>query len=278
MTDDHDLSGAYVVDALDAHERARFEAHLERCPQCRDEVRDLRETLATLAAPTAQAPATELRGRVLAAAAATPQERDPAPPETDQVPQETDPAPQESSPVRELSAARTARLRHRIRTAVLTASAAAALVIGGTLAWQEWSPSTPMTEQVMLAQDADHMEGAMSGGGQIALVRSSSMEQAVIMGKDLPAPRAGYAYQAWVKDSQGTMHPDAMVPMDGQPALLKMPLADAMEVGVTVEPMTGSAEPTSEVIATITLVEDPAPPSTTEPVGATAFGGPPGHP
>lgn len=264
MTHDHDLSGAYVVDALDAHERARFEAHLERCPQCRDEVRDLRETLATLAAPTAQAPATELRGRVLAAAATTPQERDPA--------------PQGSSPVRELSAARTARLRHRIRTAVLTASAAAALVIGGTLAWQEWSPSTPMTEQVMLAQDADHMEGAMSGGGQIALVRSSSMEQAVIMGKDLPAPRDGYAYQAWVKDSQGTMHPDAMVPMDGQPALLKMPLTDAMEVGVTVEPMTGSAEPTSEVIATITLVEDPAPPSTTEPVGATAFGGPPGHP
>ena len=47
--DVHALSGAYAVDALDDLERARFEEHLRRCPDCRSEVQTLQETAATRA-------------------------------------------------------------------------------------------------------------------------------------------------------------------------------------------------------------------------------------
>ncbi|MGH2444249.1 MAG: zf-HC2 domain-containing protein, partial [Chloroflexota bacterium] len=39
------LSGAYVLDALEADEAQRFEAHLAGCAECRREVKDLRITV-----------------------------------------------------------------------------------------------------------------------------------------------------------------------------------------------------------------------------------------
>lgn len=240
MNDDHALTGAYAADALDPRERAQVEEHLRHCAPCRQEVQSLREALTELSGPLEQAPPAALRQRVLAEAAMTPQ------------------VVRAGS---ELGVHPTHRRRERPRwrTAVLSLAAAVTLTLAGTLAWQEWYPTPPMTEQVMQAQDATHMDGALEGGGQIALVRSASMDHAVIMGKDLPTPREGYAYQAWVKDAHGTMHADAMVPMDGRPALLEMPLSDAMEVGVTIEPMSGSPAPTSGVIGTISLVDRPGP-------------------
>src|SRR5580704_3758508 len=50
--DTHELDtllGAYALDALDAGERARVEAYLDREPTARAEVDDLRETAASLA-------------------------------------------------------------------------------------------------------------------------------------------------------------------------------------------------------------------------------------
>ena len=39
MTEDiHLLLGAYILGGLDSHERRQFEAHLEHCPRCRDDV------------------------------------------------------------------------------------------------------------------------------------------------------------------------------------------------------------------------------------------------
>ena len=61
----HALSGAYAVDALDDLERARFEAHLRGCPDCRIEVETFRETAAALAVDPIEPPA-RLRAEVLA--------------------------------------------------------------------------------------------------------------------------------------------------------------------------------------------------------------------
>jgi hypothetical protein len=62
-----DLLGPYVMDALDPDEERELEDHLQACPECRGEVRDLRlahERLRGLAS-VEEAPPRELKGRVL---------------------------------------------------------------------------------------------------------------------------------------------------------------------------------------------------------------------
>jgi anti-sigma factor RsiW len=62
----HQLTAAYALDALDAHEVAEYEAHLARCASCRDELVSFQATAGTLAlgAPGAE-PSPGLRGRIL---------------------------------------------------------------------------------------------------------------------------------------------------------------------------------------------------------------------
>ena len=67
----HTLAGAYALDALTGADRARFERHLARCPQCAQEICGLREATARLAAAAAEQPPAGLTERALAAAART---------------------------------------------------------------------------------------------------------------------------------------------------------------------------------------------------------------
>src|SRR4051794_41645649 len=51
MNDDiHSLAGAYAVDAVEQSERARFEAHLATCAECRAEVDSLRGAASSISA------------------------------------------------------------------------------------------------------------------------------------------------------------------------------------------------------------------------------------
>src|SRR5687767_11791337 len=61
-----DYAASYALDALDADEKAAFEAHLEGCEQCRAEVRAYRDVAGQLAqaAPQRDPPA-HLRQRIL---------------------------------------------------------------------------------------------------------------------------------------------------------------------------------------------------------------------
>lgn len=69
--DVHDLTAAYTLDALDADERGAYEAHLGSCERCREELAELGDTAGALAwAVRSPAPPTELRERILEAAAA----------------------------------------------------------------------------------------------------------------------------------------------------------------------------------------------------------------
>ena len=67
----HTLAGVYALDALTRADRARFERHLARCPQCAAEISGLRETTARLAAAATTAPPAGLIQRAVAAAAQT---------------------------------------------------------------------------------------------------------------------------------------------------------------------------------------------------------------
>ncbi len=65
----HELAAAYVLDALDPEERLAFDAHLESCQTCREQVASLGDAAAALAFTAGgPAPPPELRGRILEAA------------------------------------------------------------------------------------------------------------------------------------------------------------------------------------------------------------------
>ena len=67
----HNLTGAYAAQALADTERVSFERHLDACPGCAQEVRELAETTAQLGAAVATAPPPGLWDRVRAEALAT---------------------------------------------------------------------------------------------------------------------------------------------------------------------------------------------------------------
>jgi anti-sigma factor RsiW len=70
----HELTAGYALDALDPDERRAYEAHLEDCERCRDELSSFWETTEALAvAASGPAPNDALRGRILASASAEPQ-------------------------------------------------------------------------------------------------------------------------------------------------------------------------------------------------------------
>jgi anti-sigma factor RsiW len=67
----HDLTAAYALDALDADERATYEAHLPGCERCREELASLLSVTGALAVAAAgPEPPPGLRGRILEAARA----------------------------------------------------------------------------------------------------------------------------------------------------------------------------------------------------------------
>ena len=70
----HQLTAGYALDALDPEERRAYEAHLEDCERCREELGSFWETTDALAvAASGPAPSDGLRDRILAAARAEPQ-------------------------------------------------------------------------------------------------------------------------------------------------------------------------------------------------------------
>ena len=63
--DQHTLTGAYALDALDDNERRIFEEHLETCAECPAEVAEFAATAAYLGTAVAVQPPPQLRDRVL---------------------------------------------------------------------------------------------------------------------------------------------------------------------------------------------------------------------
>jgi anti-sigma factor RsiW len=139
MSDIHKLTGAYVLDAVDDLERARFEQHLAECDDCRAEVAELRETAALLAETTAVTPPASLRASVLSGIS---QVR-PLPPEV-------------TSPTSRGAEQRAGR---RSWMPFLVAAAVAILVGVGAMVTQPWTtddqPPPTAAELVLRADDAE---------------------------------------------------------------------------------------------------------------------------
>ena len=235
---DHDLhmlTGAYAADALDGEERDAFRVHLSTCAVCRQEVAELTATTARLAVAAAEQPPTGMRERVLAGAARTRQ----LPPV-----------------VSDLGARRGRRPWYQ---APATAAAAVLLVIAtglGGLAVMEARDADQARQEATriasIATDPDRVEQtlAFTGGGTGTMVAADG--QAFFHGSDLPALPDGRAYQLWrIRGQESTSA--GVLGRGGELTRLVPDVGPGDAVGVTVEPASGSDQPTTDPVFLVTM-------------------------
>ena len=224
----HHLIAPYALDALEADDRSRFEAHLALCEQCRVELVGFMSTAARLGEAEAVTPPAELRDRIVTMAASTPQ----------------------AHPVITALAHRS-RFRQALpRLALAAAAAVAVLGIGGFVAEREHADDLRADRArltaVMAAPDAMTTEGDVAGGGEVRVIASSTRDAAVVVGASLKSLDASQTYQVWrMHDGQ----PTSVGLLGRGPAMLYVDgIKGADAFAVTVEPSGGSPKPTSKPI------------------------------
>ncbi|WP_436771009.1 anti-sigma factor [Yinghuangia sp. YIM S09857] len=239
--DAHALTGPYAVDALDAGERALVERHLESCPACRDEVRELRETAARLAATTAVPPPDRLRSRVLAEIGTVRQ----APPAG------TGTAP--PRPARFGGA--------RLPWLAAAAMFVAVVVLGALLADARSGESGAETRAdriaaIVTAPDTRTVTATGDGATATALT-SRSRDEALVVASGLHAPGPAHVWQVWFMTDQGArsagLLDDVSAGQNAVGRLVAEGLGDAARIGVTLEPAGGSPAPTTPPVVVMTL-------------------------
>lgn len=246
-----ELASSWVLGALDAKEAAEFEAHLASCAECRDAVRDVRETLALLAhAAPRVAPPAALRERVLREAGTA---------------QST--AQSSARPLVGASArAPRAWLPSRAGWFAAAASLVLAAALGAKLREERGARAAvegalARSERVAAERDsllsavlaADVVTGRLVSTGVIApalrVYWQKTSGVVVLAGAAFDHPAPGRTYQLWgihaggPPQSLGTFVPDSSGAVR---AVLRVPVEAAMEtVAVTEEAAPGSAKPTS---------------------------------
>jgi anti-sigma-K factor RskA len=235
-----DLAAAYALDAVSDAEREQIESRLSAAPlpvsdAFYDEVRAVRETMAVVSAADAEEPPAALRQRLLAAVQAD--------------------APDN---VRSLATAPSAE-RRRWRSTLLSAAAAIAVglaAVGVGVALRPTPPAPQSTaQQVFSASDVHTVSGAIPAGGTATVVFSRDRNAGVLVMNDVPPPSPGTVYQMWLvspkgASSAGTMDAKAVAP--STTAVLDN-LGESTKLAFTVEPGSGSTQPTGKVIAELPL-------------------------
>jgi anti-sigma-K factor RskA len=246
----HALTGAYALDALDPTERQEFTEHLAECVECREEVASFRAAAIRMAAGQVTPP-TGLRDAVLAEVARTAQAGS----------VETSNPGADASDV-PAGAPHVAAARARIRrwpALVAAAAVVAVTAVGGTAVYREREAAIAAAAmqskamRIASAPDAISMDVDL---GATHLVVSSEMRAAALMGEDVPMPAVGGdVYQVWMMHADGSAAPGpTFLPHDGElMVIVEGDLTDVTEVAVTVEPRGGSAEPSDQMVAHVSL-------------------------
>ena len=237
-----DLAVPYALHALPEAEQRQLEARIAAdgaAEEFYDEVRAVRETMAAVSAAAAAAPPSELRGRVLSAVADDGRLLSAVADDT----------------VRILPSAQPARPR---RTAWLSAAAALLIGLGALgvgLSLRPPAPQPSTAQQVFSASDVHTVSGAIPAGGTATVVFSRDRNAGVLVMNDVPPPGPGTVYQMWLVSadgatSAGTMDADAVAP--STTAVLN-DLGNSTKLAFTVEPASGSTQPTGALIAELPL-------------------------
>jgi len=172
MASSHDDLGLYVLGVHEAPEE--FEAHLETCGQCRDELRQLRGALDVVDANTsAPSPPSDLRERTLAAVRASRATEGPVAP---------------SAPVVSLEA-----VRNRRRRFVGTAAVAALAVVVAGLGYRSLTRDGFSADRLIALSAPDG--GPARGEARIDDTASGQVIELEVSG--LPAAPPGTYYECW---------------------------------------------------------------------------------
>ncbi|MEE3064280.1 MAG: anti-sigma factor [Actinomycetota bacterium] len=222
-----ELATPYALHAVSDAERADIDSQLAAAPASiasafAEEVRAVRETMAVVSASTIAEPPAHLRSAVLA-----------------------------------LAAPRPAKRQNRWRTTALI-SVAAAIVAGltafGLQTLLRPPPTQSVAEQVMAAPDVRTVSRPLANG-TATVVFSRDRGAGVLVMNNVPPPTPGTVYQMWLIDSKGPTSAGTM----GTAAVLPSTTATLTNLGkstalaFTVEPGTGSPQPTSPILATLPL-------------------------
>jgi anti-sigma-K factor RskA len=256
--DPHTLVGAYVMDAVAAGDRARFEQHLASCDTCQAEVRGLREATAKLAAAAAVRPRAGLREQTMLAAGQIRQ----LPPVTEDLPADLGPrwrtAP--GTFARITGAGRPRAWVLRLAVAAVAVLAVVAVVMGAAMHGAEHRLNAAQGRNhaiatVLAAPDVTMLTAQVTSGGTATVVMSHRASALVFTAAGLPVLPQSRSYQLWLMGPAGPesagLLPAAHGGMTGP--MVVSGLAPGEHVGLTVEPAGGSARPTSTPILTLSL-------------------------
>jgi len=271
-----DLAAAYVLGALTPEEARRFEAYLATSPPAQQEVAELREAAALLAASPrpAERPAGDLRDRVLASVGEASARSEPGAAELGRspaVPPSTAPRGATSRGIRPIVwGLLAASIVAAIGFGLQSQSLARRLAARDSLVVQQRDTVSRLTQVLeQQSQRLQRLEGTLAsifapGTELVQLTASGKPEPriqlfwdrqrnlAVLHGTRLPPPPQGRTYQLWfiqngkpvpsvtfdVEQGGEATVPQVTVPADG-------PISAA---AVTEEPVGGSQQPTSPPI------------------------------
>jgi anti-sigma factor RsiW len=215
--DDHELTAAYALDALDGDDRERYETHLATCDRCRAELQGFWRVSGALAhAAGGPAPPPELRERILSAARA---ERPNVVP-----------------------------FRPRRSGALATVAAAAAVALLAVGAWGVSVSRELDDAERELAVLSDPEARTFAADGDAARLVVARDGDAALVVRSLPPAPAGKDYEIWVLDG-GTPRPAGLFERPGV-ALLTRPVEPGQAVAVTLERDGGVDAPTSDPLLT----------------------------
>lgn len=268
--DIHTLTGAYALDALPDAERAQFEEHLEDCDACAQEVRELQATAADLGHLLYEPPPPALRERVLAEIDETRQEAPILAVSDEVLPLRPRRAPPRSAWMLSSAAA---------VVAVVVAAGLALQVVGleSRLADMEAVASAPPSAPADSTADtttdpplqapgttlgpllrAEDLTMVSVGADEtsVRVVMSPTLGEAVFLASGMePAPHE-HAYVLWLVHVDGQMTPAGLfdVDTDGEVSHhLSADMSTVTALGVTVEPESGSMQPTTDPLMTVEL-------------------------
>ena len=246
----HDLAGAFALDALDEREARQFTRHLRRCSECTAQVRGFREVATALAFATAAEPPPELHDRVMAAAARTRQSR-------------ARPAPRLH--LDWLPGLTAGGWWPRLATVTAVAAVAVVVVLSVVLVHtrQQLTASQARAKAiaaVLAATDVQTAAGPVATGGVTTVVLSADRKELVISTSGLASLQPGKTYELWLIGPNGTqttaIRSAGLLPaaVAGQTSpVLASGLVAGDKLGLTVEPASGSKQPTTTPVLLLSL-------------------------
>ncbi|CAN5139157.1 anti-sigma factor [soil metagenome] len=239
--EEHTLAGAYVLDALDADERAAFEAYMATHPEVRAEVESLLEVAGLLGSAAMETPPESLRRAVMAEIDTVRQ----VPPVVTPLAAERH-ARREPRPVTREWVTNLSRGTAAIVAIIAVGLGVAVAQLGSRLDSLEVASDRVAT--VVAAADAERVSVALDTGGRISAVISPEQGAAIVVGDGMAGLLEGQMYALWAIIDGVPIPVGELV--DGHAVTVDIDGLNTL--GVTIEPRGPLTAPTTQPVGVLT--------------------------